>query len=127
MTDILPILTLPIALLAISVVHASKTQKNEEIRRISSILYTIEIAFPYLWIAGFSFAKVLPFSTVLVFLTVPIAIACTKTMRNSREDAEHLRVDIMSRTATLLLQFVVLLTIGVLVGRFLPAPGVFFN
>jgi hypothetical protein len=48
-------------------------------------------------------------------------------MRNSREDAEHLRVDIMSRTATLLLQFVVLLTIGVLVGRFLPAPGVFFN
>ena len=127
MTDILPILTLPIALLAISVVHASKTQKNEEIRRISSILYTIEIAFPYLWVAGFSFAKVLPFSTVLVFLTVPIAIACTKTMRNSREDAEHLRVDIMSRTATLLLQFVVLLTIGVLVGRFLPAPGVFFN
>ena len=125
MTDILPILTLPIALLAISVVHASKTQKNEEIRRISSILYTIEIAFPYLWVAGFSFAKVL--STVLVFLTVPIAIACTKTMRNSREDAEHLRVDIMSRTATLLLQFVVLLTIGVLVGRFLPAPGVFFN
>ena len=39
MTDILPILTLPIALLAISVVHASKTQKNEEIRRISSIFY----------------------------------------------------------------------------------------
>ena len=127
MIDILPILTLPIALLSIAVVHASRTQKNEEIRRISSILYTLELAIPYLWVAGFSIATVLPFSTVIVFLTIPVAIACSKTMRNSREDAEHLRADMTPRTATLLLQFVILLTAGVILGKFLPAPGVFFN
>ena len=127
MIDILPILTLPIALLSIAVLHASRTQKSVEFRRISSFLYTLEIAVPYLWIAGFSFAKVLPFSTVLVFLTIPIAIACSKTMRNSREDAEHLRADMTPRTANLLLQFVILLTVGVILGKFLPAPGVFFN
>jgi hypothetical protein len=60
-------------------------------------------------------------------MTLPIAIACCKTMRNSREDAEHLRADITSRTANLLLQFVILLTVGLILGKFLPAPGVFFN
>jgi 1,4-dihydroxy-2-naphthoate octaprenyltransferase len=78
-------------------------------------------------VAGFSIAKQLPYSTVLVFMTLPIAIACCKTMRNSREDAEHLRADITSRTANLLLLFVILLTVGLILGKFLPAPGVFFN
>jgi Mn2+/Fe2+ NRAMP family transporter len=128
MKNILPILTLvPIVVLAISVVHASRTKKNDNIRKISSVFYTLEIAFSYLWIAGFSLAKQLPYSTVLIFLTLPIAIACCKTMRNSREDAEHLRADITSRTANLLLQFVIMLTVGLILGRFLPEPGVFFN
>ena len=87
----------------------------------------MEIAFSYLWVAGFTFAKVLPYSTVLIFLTLPIAIACCKTMRNSRQDAEHLRADITSRTANLLLQFVILLTVGLILGKFLPEPGVFFK
>ena len=128
MTNILPIVTLvPVASLAISVVHASRTKKNDNIRKISAVFYTLEIAFSYLWVAGFSIAKQLPYSSVLVFMTLPIAIACCKTMRNSREDAEHLRADITSRTANLLLLFVILLTVGLILGKFLPAPGVFFN
>ena len=61
MTNILPIVTLvPVASLAISVVHASRTKKNDNIRKISAVIYTLEIAFSYLWVAGFSIAKQLP-------------------------------------------------------------------
>ena len=128
MTNILPIVTLvPVVTMAISVGHANRTKKNDNLKNISAIIYSMEIAFSYLWVAGFSIAKQLPYSSVLVFMTLPIAIACCKTMRNSREDAEHLRADITSRSANLLLQFVILLTVGLILGKFLPAPGVFFN
>jgi Mn2+/Fe2+ NRAMP family transporter len=128
MTNILPIVTLvPVVTMAISVGHANRTKKNDNLKNISAVIYSMEIAFSYLWVVGFTFAKVLPYSTVLIFLTLPIAIACCKTMRNSRQDAEHLRADITSRTANLLLQFVILLTVGLILGKFLPEPGVFFK
>ncbi len=85
----------------------------------SAILYGFEMIFPFIWIGICSIAGILPVATVIVFMTLPVAIACARTMMNSVEGGSHLIADLDVRTANLQLMFSVLLTIAFVVARFL--------
>jgi 1,4-dihydroxy-2-naphthoate octaprenyltransferase len=75
--------------------------------------------FPFVWIAVLSMIGMLPYTTVFIFLTLPIAVACSKTMVNSVEGGVHLIGDIDVRTANLQLLFSLMLTVGLIAGKFI--------
>ena len=85
----------------------------------SAWFYGFEMIFPFIWIAVLSLTGILPYTTVLIFLTLPVAIACSKTMMNSIEGGVQMIGDLDVRTANLQLMFSIILTIGLIAGRFI--------
>lgn len=78
----------------------------------AAYLYASEIMVTYLYVALLSFFGIFPMTTILVFLTIPIAIGCSKTIINSTEGAVHLTKDLGARTANLLHLFSILLAVA---------------
>ena len=78
----------------------------------AAYLYAAEIMVTYLYVALLSFFGIFPMTTILVFLTIPIAIGCSQTIINSTEGAVHLTKDLGARTANLLHLFSILLAIA---------------
>ena len=72
----------------------------------------------YVYLAVCSIAGLFPIATVIVFMTIPIALGCSKTMINSIEGGAHLTRDMGARTANLLHLFSILLAIAFAVARF---------
>lgn len=82
-------------------------------------LYVFEVIFPFLWVGVCSLAGILPFSTIVIFMAVPIAIACAKTMTNSVKGGPGLIADLDIRTSNLQLAFSLLLSAAFVIARFL--------
>jgi 1,4-dihydroxy-2-naphthoate octaprenyltransferase len=89
--------------------------------KVSAWLYGFEVIFPFAWITALSFIGLLPYTTVLIFLTLPIAFGCAKTMMNSTVGGRQMIADLDVRTANLQLLFSLLLTVGLIVGKFIGA------
>ena len=61
--------------------------------------------------AAYSYAAEI-MATIMVFLTIPIAIGCSKTIVNSIEGGAHLTKDLGARTANLIHLFSILLSVS---------------
>jgi hypothetical protein len=61
----------------------------------------------------------MPLTTIVIFLTVPVAIGCAKTMISYIEGGIGLIADLDVRTANLQLMFSALLTIALVIGKFI--------
>lgn len=94
----------PTGLIAAGITHG----KN----RIAAYAYGVEIMATYLYVTVLSFLEIFPMTTVIIYLTVPIAFGCTKTMINSIEGGAHLTKDMGARTANLLHLFTGLLALA---------------
>ena len=94
----------PTGLIAAGITHG----KN----RIAAYAYGVEIMASYLYVTVLSFLEIFPMTTVIIYLTVPIAFGCTKTMINSIEGGAHLTKDMGARTANLLHLFTGLLALS---------------
>ena len=77
--------------------------------------YAAEIRATYIYVAALSFAGLFPMTTIMVFLTIPIAIGCSKTIVNSIEGGAHLTKDLGARTANLIHLFSILFAVALLV------------
>ena len=64
-------------------------------------LYTFEVFFPFAWVAILSVAGIMPVTTIISFMALPIAIACVQTMKNSVEGGVKMLEDIYPRMANL--------------------------
>ena len=126
------IIALPLGLITDGILHSNNTRDmatdaRAGIRtmamslgiRSSAILYGFEMIFPYVWVAICSIAGFMPVATVVVFMTLPVAIACAQTMKNSVEGGMQMIADLDVRTANLQLMFSVLMTVAFVVARFL--------
>ena len=87
--------------------------------KISAWIYGFEVIFPFVWIGACSIIGIMPLSTIIVFLTLPVAIGCAQTMKNSIDGGAKMIADLDVRTANLQLFFSVLLTIAFAVGKFI--------
>ena len=88
-------------------------------RKASAYLYGFEMIFPFIWIGGLSIIGKLPLMTIIIFLTLPVAIACTRTMLNSIEGGPGVIADLDVRTANLQLMFSALLSLSFVNAYFL--------
>lgn len=126
------LIALPVGLITDGILHSNNTRdmvtdKRAEIKtmamglgkKVSAMLYGFEMIFPYVWVGIISLLGHMPFGTVVIFLTLPIAIGCAKTMKNSVTGGPALIADLDVMTANLQLQFSALLTISLVISRFI--------
>lgn len=125
-------IALPVGLITDGILHSNNTRDMATDRRadiktmamglgtkVSALLYGFEMIFPYVWIGVLSIIGILPVSTVFIFLTLPVAIGCAKTMKNSVTGGTAMIADLDVRTANLQLMFSVILTVTLIVARFI--------
>ena len=125
-------IALPVGLITDGILHSNNTRdmatdKRADIKtmamglgtKASALLYGFEMIFPYIWVGVLSIIGILPTSTVFIFLTLPVAIGCAKTMNSSVTGGTAIIADLDVRTANLQLMFSVILTATLIVARFI--------
>ena len=126
------LIALPIGLITDGILHCNNvrdiiTDKRAGIRTMamalgpvsSSKLYAFEMIFPYVWIGVCSIIGILPMHTIIIFMTIPIALGCAKTLLKGVNDGPELTADLDVRTANLQLLFSLLLSIAFVAARFI--------
>ena len=125
-------IALPVGLITDGILHSNNTRDIITDKRagittmamglgskFSAWLYGFEVIFPYVWVGVCSIIGIMPLSTIIIFLTLPIAIACAQTMKHSLTAGAGVIADLDVKTANLQLLFSVLLTIALVIGRFI--------
>lgn len=125
-------IALPVGLITDGILHSNNTRdvitdKRAGITtmamglgsRFSAWLYGFEVIFPFIWVGVCSIIGIMPLTTLAIFLTLPVAIACAQTMMHSLTGGAGIIADLDVRTANLQLLFSVLLTIAFVVGKFI--------
>lgn len=123
---------LPVGLITDAILHSNNTRDMVTDRRagittmamgmgygFSVLLYEFEMVFPYVWVGALSVAGLLPFWSVLIFLTLPVALGAARTMRKSRTGGVDMIADLDVRTANLQLMFSLLFIVGFVLAKFI--------
>jgi 1,4-dihydroxy-2-naphthoate octaprenyltransferase len=126
------LIALPVGLITDGILHSNNTRdmltdKRAGIRtmamslgnNVSAWLYGFEVIFPFIWIGVCSITGLMPLTTLAIFLTLPIAIACAQSMKFSLTGGAGVIADLDVRTANLQLLFSLLLTAAFIVGKFI--------
>ena len=126
------LIALPVGLITDGILHSNNTRdtltdKRAGIRtmamsigsKASAILYGFEVIFPFVWIGALSIIGFLPLTTIIVFLTLVVAIGCAQTMMKYLDGGSDLIGDLDIRTANLQLMFSALLSIAFIVAKFI--------
>ena len=126
-------IALPVGLITDGILHCNNTRDIATDKRAgintmamwlgtkaAARLYAFEMVFPYIWVGICSIIGLLPLHTIIIFLTLPIALACASTMKKSiGQETSMLLGDLDVRTANLQMMFSVLLSISFVVARFI--------
>ena len=123
-------IALPVGLITDGILHSNNTRdmvpdKRAEIKTLamglgkkaSAIMYGFEVLFPFAWIAVCSIMGIMPLSTIVVFLTLPVAMGCSQTMMKSVKGGSSIIADLDVRTANLQLMFSVLLSAALIASK----------
>lgn len=123
---------LPVGLITDGILHSNNTRDMVTDKRagivtmamglgtkVSAWLYGFEMIFPFIWVGVCSILGIMPLSTIIIFLTIPVAIGCAKTMMNSVNGGVGMIADLDVRTANLQLMFSALLTVAFVIGKFI--------
>lgn len=126
------LVALPLGLITDGILHSNNTRDMETDSRAgirtmamslgvksSACFYGFEVLFPFVWVGLCSIVGFMPVATVVVFMSLPVAIGCAQTMKNSVEGGTKMIADLDVRTANLQLVFSLLLTAAFVVARFL--------
>ena len=126
------LIALPIGLITDGILHSNNTRDMKTDKRAgintmamslglksAATLYAFEVIFPYAWVGICSIFGFLPLHTIIIFMTLPVALGCAKTMVHGVENKIELIADMDVRTANLQLMFSVLLSIAFVLARFI--------
>lgn len=126
------LVALPVGLITDGILHSNNSRDVVTDRRAgittmamsmgpekSVWLFGFEMLFPYIWVAALSMAGLLPIHTVVIFLTLPIAIGNARTMVKSLKAGSEIIADLDVRTANLQLLFSVLLAAAFFASKFI--------
>ena len=92
-------IALPVGLITDGILHANNTRDMNTDKRAGIVtmamcmgkksaawLYAFEVTFPYLWIVVCAVMGIFKFHTIVVLISLPMAIKCAKTMLNGYND-----------------------------------------
>lgn len=125
-------IALPVGLITDGILHSNNTRDMATDARAniktmamslgtkaSAMLYAFEVIFPFVWIGVCSILGFLPLHTIIIFMTLPVALGCAKTMVTTTGEVPELIADLDARTANLQLMFSALLSIALIVAKFI--------
>jgi 1,4-dihydroxy-2-naphthoate octaprenyltransferase len=125
-------IALPVGLITDGILHSNNTRdmvpdKRADIKtmamglgtKVSAWLYGFEVIFPFIWIAVCSIIGIMPFYTVFIFLTIPVALGCARTMIKAAKTGSDIIADLDVRTANLQLMFSLILALTFIVSKFI--------
>ena len=125
-------IALPVGLITDGILHSNNTRdmvpdKRAEIKTLamgigakaSAVMYGFEVLFPFVWVAACSILGKMPLTTIIVFLTLPIAMGCSQTMKKSVKGGASIIADLDVRTANLQLLFSLLLSAALVASKLL--------
>ena len=128
------LIALPVGLITDGILHSNNTRDTESDSRaqiktmamglgtkVSAWLYGFEVIFPFIWVVALSIIGLLPYTSMLIVLSLPAALACTKIMMSSIAKGSKAIAEIDVKTAQLQLLFSLLLTAGLIAGKFICA------
>lgn len=123
-------IALPVGLITDGILHSNNTRdmvpdKRAEIKTLamgigakaSAVMYGVEVLLPFAWVAVCSILGIMPLSTIIIFLTLPIAMGCSQTMMKSVKRGVSIIGDLDVRTANLQLMFSVLLSVAFIAAK----------
>ena len=123
-------IAVPVGLITDGILHSNNTRdmvpdKRAEIKTLamglgkkaSAVMYGFEVLFPFVWIAVCSILGIMPLSTIVIFLTLPVAMGCSQTMMKSVKGGMSIIADLDVRTANLQLMFSVLLSAALIASK----------
>ena len=118
-------IALPVGLVTDGILHANNTRDIMTDRRCgittmamglgmkaSAWVYGFEMVFPYVWLGICPIAGIMPLWTIIVFLTLPAAIACARTMRKAVDGGGVLIAALDVRTVNVQQMFSLLRTLA---------------
>ncbi len=88
-------------------------------RKFSIWYYGFLMILPFAWVGVCSIIGLMPLTTIAVFLTLPAALGCARTMGNFKDGDIRVIADLDMRTANLQLMFSPLLALALIIGRFI--------
>lgn len=123
---------LPVGLITDGILHSNNTRdvltdKRAGIKtmamalggKFASWLYAFEMIFPFIWIGVLSIIGMMPLHTIIVFMTIPVAVGCQRTMKRSLKEGARPIADLDVRTANLQLVFSALLSVAFVAAKYL--------
>lgn len=122
---------LPVGLITDGILHANNTRDISTDKRAGIVtmamsmgkksaawLYAFEVTFPYLWIVVCALMGIFKLHTILVLITLPMAIECAKTMLNGYNDTNAIAMLDM-QAAQLQMAFSIVLSVALVVSKFI--------
>lgn len=109
------IATVPIGCISDCVMHSSRRPD----KKWKAYFYSVEMLFPYAWVGILSMFGILPTSTIIIFLSIPIAIGCGKILVNSFGNSTDVVSDLRQRTSNLQMAFTILMITALIIDKFI--------
>ena len=106
----------PVIVMGLGILFAGKKEVKCKFR---AWFYMFAMVFPYAWIGICSMLRVLPMHTIICFLSIPVALGCTVTMRKSIGNDAKLLQDLRARTLLAVVIFTVLLAVSLAAAKFI--------
>lgn len=125
-------ISIPIGLITVGILHSNNIRDTEHDKRagintfamltggnIASYIYCFEVLFPFLWIMICIAIGVLPTWSILVLLALKPAINNTRKALKYKQDGAKTFIGIDEKTAQLQLVFSLLLTISLIIAKYI--------
>ena len=109
----------PISLISAGILRAKNARDIQAPTRCTSLMYSMEVVFPMIFIGIVSIIGILPMHTIILFMTTPIAVALARTMKRGVKEGAGPLVDLDTITVNFLLIISSLLTASLVAAKFL--------
>lgn len=126
------LLSVPVGLITVGILHSNNTRDIEQDRRagiktfamclggkVASLLYCVEVIFPFVWVIGAMALGLFPYWSVLSLVALAIALGNAKQAMKYNKEGMKALVGVDEKTAQLQLAFSVLMFISFIVAGLL--------
>lgn len=109
----------PVSLISAGILRAKNARDVEAPTKCSSLMYSVEVVLPLIFVGVCSMIGILPMHTIILFMTTPIVVALARTMKRGVKEGAGPIVDLDTRTVNFLCVFSSLLTVALVAAKFL--------
>ena len=109
----------PISLISAGILRAKYARDAKNPTKITAFMYGVEVILPLAFVGICSMIGILPLHTIIIFLTLPVAVALYRTMQRGVKEGAGPLIDLDTRTVNYLLIISTLLTASIVAAKFL--------